>query len=176
MRIFGWILWMFGWIELSRAQNLRGNAYLNKFYGTWNVTMTNIKDFYQEQKCMQYYFSSDSNLQFTYSFKKVKKSEKGKLMIKSGLIHIDELEKVNTWRLNPDDDDENKGNFVQHILYINDEKNMMIISDDKKNKIYVLTRNQYLLNDIRINEIEDILQNLQIDNNHYFYIVDHSFC
>lgn len=176
MRIFGWILWMIGCIGLSRGQNLRGNTYLNKFYGTWNVTMTNMKDFYQEQKCMQYYFTSDSDLQFTYLMKKTKKSEKGKSLIKSGLIHIDELEKVNTWRMNPDDDDENKGNFVQQILYMNEKKNLMIISDEKNNKIFVLTRNNNQYDDNRMNEIKEILKNLQIFDNHHFYIVDHSFC
>jgi hypothetical protein len=156
-----------------KGQNLRGKTFLQPFYGIWYVSYTNIDFTSNPTNCIQYYMAQDDSLQFVYTFKKVQYYMKNP-EYQSGTIHIDDLDNIHQWRLRPDN--KNSDDFIQHILHIDESKRFMIISNNKKMKIYVLTRNKIQNEDEKmVNEIYDILHetlNMTIS----LYSVDNSLC
>ncbi len=169
IRFFIYILLLYIGVN---GQNLRGNTFLQPFYGSWYVSYTNVDFTTNPTKCMQYYMAQDADLQFMYTFKKVQNHKNPEYQ--SGTIHIDNMENLHQWRLTPDKKDTDE--FIQHVLHIDKSKRYMIISNNKKNKIYILTRSKIEKEDEKIvNETYDILHET-VDMNISLYSVDNSFC
>ncbi len=169
IRFFIYILLLYIGVN---GQSLRGNTFLQPFYGSWYVSYTNVDFSTNPTKCMQYYMAQDADLQFMYTFKKVQNHKNPEYQ--SGTIHIDNMENLHQWRLTPDKKDTDE--FIQHVLHIDKSKRYMIISNNKKNKIYILTRSKIQNEDEKIvNEIYDILDQ-NVDMNISLYSVDNSFC
>ncbi len=169
IRFFIYILLLYIGVN---GQNLRGNTFLQPFYGSWYVSYTNVDFTTNPTKCMQYYMAQDADLQFMYTFKKVQNHKNPEYQ--SGTIHIDNMENLHQWRLTPDKKDTDE--FIQHVLHIDKSKRYMIISNNKKNKIYILTRSKIENEDEKIvNETYDILHET-VDMNISLYSVDNSFC
>ncbi len=173
MKIFVYFLLIFIGILSVNGQSLRGNTFLQPFYGNWYVSYTNVDFTSNPTKCMQYYMAQDADLQFVYTFKKVQHHIKNP-EYQSGTIHIDNMENLHQWRLTPDK--KNTDEFIQHILYIDESRRYMIISNNKKNKIYVLTRNRIENEDeMMVNEISSTLFH-SLDIAIFLYSIDNSFC
>ncbi len=192
IRFFIYILLLYIGVN---GQSLRGNTFLQPFYGSWYVSYTNINFSTNPTKCMQYYMAQDADLQFVYTFKKVHNHKNPEYQ--SGTIHIDNMENLHQWRLTPDKKDTDdklsfskdnmllsgsslellkKAEFIQHVLHIDKSKRYMIISNNKKNKIYILTRSKIQNEDEKIvNEIYDILHET-VDMSISLYSINNSFC
>ncbi len=169
IRFFIYILLLYIGVN---GQNLRGNTFLQPFYGSWYVSYTNVDFTTNPTKCMQYYMAQDADLQFVYTFKKVQNHKNPEYQ--SGTIHIDNMENLHQWRLTPDKKDTDE--FIQHVLHIDKSKRYMIISNNKKNKIYILTRSKIENEDEKIvNEIYDILHET-VDMSISLYSINNSFC
>ncbi len=148
------------------------NINIKKYLGKWNIIYSNIQKINDNMdQCQNFYFYFDNNNQFIYRFEKI--DENLNKNNKTGIIHIQNIDKSHLWKIKPTDNYSDE--FHQEILYVDPEYKFSLISDIKKEKLYILAR-PYISNYDSSNlVIKHIIEKFNLQNTE-FSEINHSEC